>query len=109
MSKTCKYSKLISIYPLESKNTTEIAKKLLNWLISNYGPPKEITSDRSKEFINKIVDELCNNTNIAKIFTSSYNPKANGQAERTNQRFTNIIQKYGIFQCQSTNIQKTSS
>ena len=42
------------------------------------------------------MDELCNNTNIAKIFTSSYNPRANGQAERTNQTFTNIIQKYAI-------------
>jgi len=95
LSITCNYSKYVSIYPLKTKSANEIAKNLLKW-ISTFGPPKQITSDRGKEFINKIVDDLCNNTNIAKIFTSSYNPRSNRQAERTNQTFTNMIQKYAI-------------
>ena len=36
LSITCNYSKLISIYPLKTKNASEIAKNLLKW-ISTYG------------------------------------------------------------------------
>jgi hypothetical protein len=91
----CKASKWKEVYPLKTKTAEEIEKNLIKWF-TTYGPSKEIISDQGPEFMNKIIEQLCKNNNITKKFTSSYNPRTNGQAERSNQTFTRIIQKLSI-------------
>ena len=80
-------------FPLKTKSAEEITKHLTNF-VCTYGPPKCIISDQGKEFINSTVQELCNRLEIIKRTTSPYNPRANGQTERTNQTITRLLIKH---------------
>lgn len=70
----------------------EICSCLISY-ISIFGPPKEILSDRGKEFVNKLIDGLCDRLKINRRITSAYNPRSNGLTERFNQTLTGALRK----------------
>ncbi|MGL4849247.1 MAG: integrase catalytic domain-containing protein [Clostridium sp.] len=70
---------------LKSKSAKLVAKFLVSHIFMQHGPPKELLSDQGCEFLNKSVKTVCEILNTKKSFTSSYNPKCNGAAERVNQ------------------------
>ena len=80
-------------FPLKHKSAEEIAAHLTT-LICTFGPPGCLLSDQGKEFLNIVVNKLCQKFNIIKRNTSSYNPRANGQCERTNQTLTRMLIKF---------------
>ena len=80
-------------FPLKTKSASEIAAHLTT-LICPFGPPLCLLSDSGKEFLNMLVDQLCARFNIIKRHTSAYNPKCNGQCERTNQTLTRMLVKH---------------
>jgi IS30 family transposase len=69
--------------PIKSKEATEIAKHLFEY-ITLFGAPREIISDQGKEFVIQVVTELTNAAGITHNITSTYNPRCNGQTERFN-------------------------
>ena len=78
-----------AIYPLKTKEKTEIASNLMKHF-ADYGPPKIIISDRGTEFVNDVVKALCELTGVEHRVTSAYNPRANGLTERQNQTVVNV-------------------
>ena len=80
------------VFPIKSKTMEEISSCLISY-ISIFGPPKEILSDRGKEFINKLVDGICERLSINRRITSAYNPRSNGLTERFNQTLVNALRK----------------
>ena len=76
-------TKYVWAIPIKSKNAEEIAEKLLEY-ISLFGPPMEIISDQGTEFNNRVVEQLLKAVGIVHRVTSAYNPRTNGQTERTN-------------------------
>jgi hypothetical protein len=79
-------------FPLKTKSAEEIVKHLTT-LICTFGPPNCLLSDMGKEFLNIIVNKLCERFQIIRRHTSSYNPRVNGQCERTNQSLTRMLIK----------------
>lgn len=61
--------------------------------MSTFGTPKILQSDNGSEFVNKLVAELVELSGIDHRTVSAYNPKANGQVERTNPVIENILKK----------------
>src|SRR6266496_2280643 len=51
-----------------------VAKFIYEEIISRYGVPQEILSDRGTSFVNKIIDELCQNYQIKHRLTLAYRP-----------------------------------
>ena len=45
-------------------------------------------SDRGTEFLNQVINNLCQLLSVKKIYTSAYRPQANGATERVH-RFLN--------------------
>jgi len=78
------FSAFPGAYPLRTKTKVEIGRNLRNW-ISFFGPPKCIMSDQGTEFINDVVDGMCDNLGIPHKITSAYHPRTNGKVERLNQ------------------------
>ena len=78
---------------IKSKTANVIAKFLVEKIFIQHGPPKEILSDQGAEFTNKLIKKVCEMMNTKKTFTSSYNPKCNGLAERTNQTLVGKLAK----------------
>ena len=63
-------------------------------IISNYGVPKRITSDRDKLFTIRFWMTLINLMGINHRLTTAYHPQGNGQTEWTNQIIEQYLQHY---------------
>jgi transposase InsO family protein len=59
-----------------------------------FGPPKIMGSDKGTEFVNKIVEQLCNACGIEHRVTSAYHPQANGHTERFNGTLITMLKKH---------------
>ena len=79
--------------PIKSKSALEIAS-ILKEYICIFGPPKSIISDMGTEFNNIIVDDMLKNLGIEHRVTSAYNPRCNGQTERTNSTLIQALRKH---------------
>jgi hypothetical protein len=77
---------------LRDKCAESVAQALFA-LFCDAGWPKVMQSDNGLEFVNQLVEKLCNNAGIDKRLTSPYHPRANGLAERFVQTTTNVVKK----------------
>ncbi|GBC53477.2 putative integrase core domain protein [Rhizophagus irregularis DAOM 181602=DAOM 197198] len=70
-----------------------VAKFIYEEIICRHGVPQEILSDRGTSFMNKLIDELCENYQTKHRLTSAYRPQTNGMVERFNQTIGECIAK----------------
>lgn len=67
------------------------ATLLYDQIICRYGCPKELLSDNGCHSANQVVEELSRVMQVRKSYTVPYRPQANGQVERANQTFLNML------------------
>ena len=77
----------------KTDDAATVAKFLYENIISRYGCPKELVSDRGTHFLNKTIAELTTRFLIKHRKTSPYHPRANGQTEKTNGILCGIFTK----------------
>ena len=53
-------------------------------ILSRFGPPKTIISDKGSHFANKIFAKLMSRYGIRHVMRLAYHPQSNGQAEISN-------------------------
>jgi len=70
-----------------------VAKFIYEEIICRHGVLQEILSDRGMSFVNKIIDELCQNYQTKHRLTSAYRPQTNGMVERFNRTLGECIAK----------------
>jgi len=70
-----------------------IAKFLYENIITRFGCPKELVSDRGTHFLNDTIEQIREKYFIKHQKTSPYHPRANGQTEKTNGILCKIITK----------------
>ena len=70
-----------------------VAKFIYENIITRFGCPKEIVSDRGIHFINDIIEKMLKKYFIKHRKSSPYHPRANGQTEKTNGILCKIITK----------------
>jgi len=76
------FSKMISLTATNNQNEATVKNTLLNQWIYKFGKPQKIVTDRGKVFEGKLLQNLAHVLNISWIFTSPYDHKSNGLAER---------------------------
>ena len=77
----------------KTDDAATVAHFLYENIISHYGCPKELVSDRDTHFLNKTIEELTSRFFIKHRKTSPYYPHANGQTEKTNGILCGILTK----------------
>ena len=77
----------------KTDDAATVAKFLYENIISRYGCPKELVSNRGTHFLNKTIEELTTRFLIKHRKTSPYHPRANGQTEKTNGILCGILTK----------------
>ena len=87
-------TKFVVAAPVKDGTAGETAKFLIEKVILTYGSPKEIITDRGKEFANKIIAEVTKSFSINHRKTTSFHPRSNGQTERFNKTLANMISNY---------------
>ena len=70
-----------------------VAKFIYEDIITRHGVPQELLSDRGTSFINKVIEELCENYQMKHRLTSPYRPQTNGMIERFNRTLGECIAK----------------
>jgi hypothetical protein len=74
-------TKWVELYPVPNTKAETIAEVMFDEIVCRYGPPKELVSDRGHEFVNQIMEQLCQLFKIKKLTTAPYNPRCNGMVE----------------------------
>ena len=72
----------------------QIAKMLFDRIITRFGYPEEIMSDRGSEFMGNLMTGLFKIFKIRKLSTAAYHPQTDGQVERLNHTIAEML---GIF------------
>jgi transposase InsO family protein len=85
-------SNLIQLWPVYDKSEKTSLSCAWDW-IRLHGPPKRILTDQGKEFTNNLLKQLLIRIGIHQSTTSSYNPQANGDAERRNNTVIEMLRK----------------
>ena len=76
----CTFSKMIFATPLISLAAGPTMRALID-IFTRFGPPQVFVADRGGEFRNDSLISFLKMWGILPIFSESYNPQANGQAE----------------------------
>ena len=86
-------TKWIEAKAVPDKSAQTIATFVMEDIISRHSAPKILQSDQGTEFVNHILNRICEMTAIKRITTSLYHPQANGTVERANQTILNKLRK----------------
>ena len=70
-----------------------VAKFLYENIITRFGCPKELVSDRGTHFLNATIEQMTKDYFIKHRKSTPYHPRANGQTEKTNGILCKIITK----------------
>ena len=76
-----KYTELV---PLLNKEATTVARAFRERWIYRFGVPTVIISDRGKDFLNAVMQDLTKWLGVNHDKTSPYHPQTNASAERYN-------------------------
>lgn len=68
--------------PVKDQSALTVATALYDNVITRYGPPTSLLSDRGTAFLSKVVEQLCKRFNIKRVYTSAYHPQCNANVER---------------------------
>ena len=77
----------------KTDNASTVATFLYENIITRFGCPKELVSDRGTHFINSTIEALTAKYEIKHRKTTPYHPRANGQTEKTNGILCRILTK----------------
>ena len=75
-------TKWTKIEATKTNDKVIIAKFLREHIMSRFGCPKELVSDRGTHFVNDIIEELTTKFKIKHRLTTPYHPQANGQTKK---------------------------
>ena len=88
-------SKAIILIPCKESITAEgVAVLILKHVFTQYGAPKKFISDRDTRFTSRVAREYCNKFKIQQNMSTTYHPRTDGQAERTNQEAEIYLHMY---------------
>ena len=76
----------------EEINAEETAGLYLKQVVTNFGLPSKIISDRDLRFASKFTRELCRLMGIKQNISTAYHPRTDGQSEHTNQWVETFLQ-----------------
>jgi transposase InsO family protein len=82
-----KYAVITTIY---NNDAQTIAKAIFEQWFCKFGIPAQIHTDGGKEFVNKVMAEICKLLNVQHSKTSPYHPQCNAQVEV----FNKTVKKY---------------
>lgn len=77
-----RYSRWPDAIPLTRITADDCAKAFISQWVSRHGIPRDITSDRGRQFVSQLWQEMGTSLGTRLHFTTAYHPQANGMVER---------------------------
>jgi hypothetical protein len=95
-------SKFTKLYPTRSTDMDDCAQALVHYVCTE-GLPAHIHSDKGKQFVNGVIDQLFEHIGIKHTKATSYSHEENGLVERCNRDVRNQLQAYILEENSSAN------
>ncbi|MCO5547221.1 hypothetical protein L7F22_000666 [Adiantum nelumboides] len=86
-------TKWVEAVELKDNKAASVAKFLYHNIMTRFGCPVELVSDRGTHFLNEVIQELTKTHMILHKNSTPYHPQANGQAESSNKILVKILKK----------------
>ncbi|OAE26978.1 hypothetical protein AXG93_80s1010 [Marchantia polymorpha subsp. ruderalis] len=86
-------TRIIEAEATRRDDAATISKFLFKAIVTRYGCPLELVSDRGTYFLNSVIEDLTSHFQIKHRKTTPYNPKANGLTEKSNGLLCKILLK----------------
>lgn len=94
-----RFSKMVVFTPcLSTIDAPKMAQLILESVISRFGAPKSIVSDRGTTFTSEYWGTLCYHLATRRLFSTAFHPQTDGQTERMNQSLECYLRCYVNYQ-----------
>ena len=80
--------------PMVDQKASTIASHFANKIISRYGAPESVLTDRGTNFLSQFVSNLCKLFQIKQMRTTAYHPQTDGLVERFNRTLCDMLACY---------------
>ena len=91
---TDRFSKLVRTVPLKKITAVAVAQAFVTHWVFVYGPPARLLSDNGKQFSARFFQNVLRILETKNLYTTTYNPQANGQVERFNKTIVAALRHY---------------
>lgn len=91
VSLQCNFSKYVIYVPVPDKTAITIAKAIVNNLILVYGPINQILSDAGTDYVNQVLNEICEVLKIKKSHGTASHPQTIGALERNHKTLNEYL------------------
>jgi hypothetical protein len=88
------FTRFCEAIPIPTQETEVIAREFVVRIITQFGVPKKLLTDRGAAFTSAFMKEVCKLLKIQKLQTSSYNVQANGICERMQKLLIDMISHF---------------
>lgn len=79
---------------LPTSCATDVADFLLHDIILLHGAPRQLLTDRGRNFLSKVIADILRSSATQHKLTTSYHPQTNGLTERFNRTLTDMLSMY---------------
>lgn len=86
-----RFTRWPEVCPIPNMETTTVATALINTWISRFGVPDTITTDQGRQFESRLFQSLNDLLGCKRIWTSAFNPRANGMIERFHRQLKDAL------------------
>ncbi|KAL1262312.1 hypothetical protein QQF64_007577 [Cirrhinus molitorella] len=87
------YSRWVEFFPMRHATAQNIATILRKEILTRWGVPDFILSDRGTQFVSSVFKEVCEKWRVTPKLTTAYHPQTN-MTERINRTLKNMIASY---------------
>ena len=87
------YTKWVEAYAMPNEEAITVANALIKGIICRHGSPTYTISDRGTQFTSDVFREVTELLGVKQRITATYNPMADGQAEKAIGTLTNTLSK----------------
>jgi transposase InsO family protein len=85
------FSKWVELVAIPEKSAEVVAEAVFNRWICRFACPREVVTDRGREFCSRLSEELWRRLDVAHKKTSAYHPQTNTSAESFNRTLIRIL------------------
>ena len=87
------YSKWVELFALRQVTGKTVSSILIREILTRWGVPEYVLSDRGSQFVSDVFEETCQRWNLKHKLTTSYHPQTN-LTERVNRTLKTMIASY---------------
>lgn len=90
----CELSKYLVVIPIPNKDSSSVAKALVNEFVLKYGPMKRVRTDMGTEFCNRLFAEVGELLKLSHFKSTAYHHETVGIVERNHRTFNEYLRSY---------------